>query len=146
MFVLVGAVSTLAYGCLYLLLRPVMAAQTANAVALLLTAVANTATNRRLTFGISTPEHRWRHQAQGLLVFGAGLLATSSALVLVDRLAGPGHRVVEIVVLTVANLFVTVVRFAAMRIWIFRGARAATVDGQPEPSGLVSPPLAHDQA
>ncbi len=146
MFVLIGAASTIAYGCLYLCLRPVLAAQTANAVALLLTAVANTAANRRMTFGISSPDRRWRHQAQGLLVFGAGLLATSSALAWVDQLGGAGHRVVEIAVLTVANLLVTAVRFAAMRVWIFRGARSVDEGGQPEPSGRVSPPFAHDQA
>ena len=42
----------MAYVLLYLLLRGVLAAQAANALSLLLTAVANTAVNRRVTFGI----------------------------------------------------------------------------------------------
>jgi len=36
---------------------------------------------------------------------------------------GDGHPLVEVVLLTAANLFVTVMRFVLMRIWIFRGAR-----------------------
>ena len=47
-FVLVGVASTVAYVLLYLLLRDVLAAQAANALSLLITAVANTAVNRRL--------------------------------------------------------------------------------------------------
>jgi putative flippase GtrA len=146
LFALIGIVSTVAYGCLYLCLRPVMPAQAASAGALLVTAVVNTSANRRMTFGISTPEHRWRHQAQALLVLGAGLVATGTALSVVDRVAGPGHPVTEIAVLTVANLLVTVVRFAAMRVWIFRGSRRPAPSRQPDPSVPLSAPLAQDQA
>jgi putative flippase GtrA len=145
-FALIGVASTVAYGGLYLCLRPVMAAQAANAAALLVTAVMNTSANRRMTFGISTPDRRWRHHAQALFVLGAGLLATSTALSEVDRLAGPRHPLTEIAVLTVANLLVTVVRFAAMRVWIFRSARRPAPSRQPEPSVPLSAPLAQDQA
>lgn len=71
-FVLVGVASTLAFVLLYLLLRPVMNAQPANAVSLLVTAIANTAVNRRFTFGIrpgpgrsppATRPDRVRHRA-----------------------------------------------------------------------------------
>jgi hypothetical protein len=84
-FALIGVASRVASGGLYLCLRPVMAAQAANAVGLLVTAVMNTSANRRMTFGISTPDHRWRHHARALLVLGAGLPATSTALSEVDR-------------------------------------------------------------
>ena len=47
-FAVVGIASTIAYVLLYLLLRGVMLAQAANAASLLVTAVANTAANRRL--------------------------------------------------------------------------------------------------
>ena len=46
-FGLIGVASTLAYAALYLVLREVMPAQAANALSLLVTAVANTAANRR---------------------------------------------------------------------------------------------------
>ena len=51
-FAAVGAVSTLAYLLLYAALRPAAGSQAANAFALLVCAVANTAVNRRLTFGL----------------------------------------------------------------------------------------------
>src|SRR5436305_603936 len=51
-FAVIGVLSTLAYVVLFLLLRVPMTAQGANLFGLLVTAVANTAANRRLTFGI----------------------------------------------------------------------------------------------
>ena len=118
MFALVGVASTLAYAVLYLVFRGWTGAQLANLLALLLTAIGNTAANRRLTFGVRGRRHAVRHQAQGLLVFGVGLAVTSGALWAVDA-AGSSHRGVEVAVLTVANLAVTVMRFAAMRTWMF---------------------------
>jgi hypothetical protein len=53
----VGVASTLAYLALFVLLRDLLGAQAANLVALAATAVANTAANRRLTFGVSGRRH-----------------------------------------------------------------------------------------
>ena len=82
-----------AYLLLYLLLRTVVAAQAANAVSLLLTAVANTAVNRRVTFGIQGRAHAARHQVRGLIAFAIGLALTSGALAALHssapRPAGP---------------------------------------------------------
>lgn len=123
-FALIGVASTAAYAVLYLLLRTVTGGQVANLSALLLTAVGNTAANRRLTFGVRGPRHRLRHQVQGLAVFGAGLATTSGALYLLHQLASAPHPAVEVLVLTAANLLVTLMRFVAMRVWIFRARRA----------------------
>ena len=68
----------MAYAVLFLLLRHVMPALAANATALLLTAIANTAANRRLTFGVRGRAEAMRHQVQGLMVFGAGLALTTA--------------------------------------------------------------------
>ena len=46
----IGVLSTLAFALLYLVLHPFLGALAANAVALAVTAVANTAANRRFTF------------------------------------------------------------------------------------------------
>lgn len=119
LFAGVGVASTVAYAVLFLLLRQVVAAQAANVVALLVTAVGNTAANRRFTFGVRGRSGRWRHQAQGLAVFGLGLGLTSVALGLLHGLADRPHPVLEVAVLTGANLAVTVLRFVAMRVWIF---------------------------
>ena len=119
-FALVGLASTLAYGVLYVLLRGQMGPQAANALALVVTALGNTAANRRYTFGHRDPEGRLRHQVQGLMVLGAGLLVTAAALAGFRAVGGPDHPLMEVAVLTAANLLVTVMRFAAMRWWIFR--------------------------
>ena len=66
-FLAIGVASTLAYMLLYLLLSYVMAALAANALSMLITAIANTAANRRLTFGVRGSAGAARHQAQGLI-------------------------------------------------------------------------------
>ena len=118
-FALVGVLSTLAYAALYVALRGGLGPFTANAAALVLTAVANTAANRRLTFGVHGPRDRWRHQAQGLLILAAGLALTSGTLALLHAAAPEASPTVEVVLLTLANLVVTVMRFVLMRLWVF---------------------------
>jgi putative flippase GtrA len=133
LFACVGILSTAAYATMFLVLRQVWPAQVANLSALLLTAVANTALNRRFTFAVHG-DGLLRHQLQGLLVFGAGLLMTSGALWI---LGDEAEHWVEIVVLTAANLVVTVVRFVAMRLWIFRRSPARMSElgaGQVQPA------------
>ena len=122
-FALIGILSTVAYGALYVALRGHLGAQEANAVALATTAIANTAANRRFTFGIRGPDGAVRHQFQGLLVFACGLCVTSGALWAMRSVGGEGHPVVEVGLLTAANLFVTGMRFALMRVWIFSRPR-----------------------
>jgi putative flippase GtrA len=119
----VGIASTLAYGLLFLLLRGALGAQPANLLALLVTAVANTAANRRLTFGISGRDGAGRQQFQGLLVFGVGLALTTGSLALLHLVAGTPGRPAELAALVVANLAATVLRFLLLREWVFRPAR-----------------------
>src|SRR6266851_4395068 len=112
--------TALAYLLLYLGLRGVMAAQLANAVSLLVTAVGNTAVNRRFTFGIRGRPDSARHQARGLIAFGTGLLLTSAALAALHMISPRPPRAAEVTVLLVANLAATAVRFALYRRWVFR--------------------------
>src|ERR1700732_2615426 len=88
-FFVVGVASTLAFVVLYLLLRQAMSAQPANAVSLLITAIANTAVNRRFTFGIQGRTKAARHQLRGLIAFGIGLALTSIALAALDAVTTP---------------------------------------------------------
>ncbi|SDT37617.1 Glycosyltransferase involved in cell wall bisynthesis [Friedmanniella luteola] len=110
----VGVLSTLAYFLLYLGLREVTGAQTANLVALLLTAVANTAANRRLTFGLRGSSGAVAHHLGGMAAFGVGLALTSGSLWLLHHLGDPG-RGLEVAVLVLANAAATLVRFLALR-------------------------------
>lgn len=114
-FAVVGAVSTVVYLLLYVSTRGVLGAQLANLLSLLVTAVANTAANRRLTFGITGRWHAGRHHLQGLLAFGLGLALTSGSLAVLHTLAVAPARAVELVVLVVANLAATVLRFVLLR-------------------------------
>jgi hypothetical protein len=68
----VGMLSTLAYFLFYLGVRDSSGAQVANFVALLVTAMANTAANRRMTFGIRGSGGLVKHHVGGLIAFGSG--------------------------------------------------------------------------
>ena len=119
-FGVVGVASTAAYALLYLLLRGPLGAQGANFAALLLTAIANTAANRRLTFGFHGPDGAIRHQGQGLIVFALGWGLTAGSLAGLHATAPTAPHAVELAVLVVANLAATVLRFVMLRRWVFR--------------------------
>ncbi|MET8838161.1 bifunctional glycosyltransferase family 2/GtrA family protein [Micromonospora sp. NPDC004540] len=115
-FAVVGVASTLAYLVLFLLARGPLGAQPANLLALLVTAVANTAANRRLTFGVTGRRHAGRHHLQGLLAFALGLALTSGSLAVLHATAGTPPRAVELTVLVAANLAATALRFTLLRL------------------------------
>ncbi|HEY6275899.1 MAG TPA: bifunctional glycosyltransferase family 2/GtrA family protein [Streptosporangiaceae bacterium] len=140
-FVAVGVASTMAFVVLYLLLRGVMTAQASNAVSLLVTAVANTAANRRFTFGIRGRGHAARHQLRGLIAFGIGLAVTSGALAWLHAATGQPGRAAEVAVLIAANLVATVVRFALYRNWVFR--RRGTAPARPAPLPMAGAASTH---
>jgi putative flippase GtrA len=119
-FAVIGVASTAAYLLLYLLLRGVLSAQTANIVSLLVTAVANTTANRRLTFGIRGRAHAARHQTLGLAAFGVSLALSSGALDLLHAAFSDPSRSDEIAALVIANVLATIVRFGLYRGWVFR--------------------------
>jgi putative flippase GtrA len=121
-FAAIGIASTLAYLVLFLVLRGGMGAQAANFVALFVTAIGNTAANRRLTFGVRGTAGAGRHQFQGLVVFALGLGLTSGSLAVLHSTAAPS-RALELVVLVLANLGATVLRFLLLRGWVFRPRR-----------------------
>ena len=79
-FASVGVASTVAYLLLFMLLHGSLGAQAANLIALLVTAIGNTAANRRFTFGIADRAGAARHHVEGLIVFGIALAITSGAL------------------------------------------------------------------
>jgi putative flippase GtrA len=118
-FALVGIVSTVAYLLLYVLLRTGLGAFGANLLALVTTAVLNTAANRRLTFGVRGRAGAAAHQLQGLLVFALGLALTTGALAALGAWAPTAGQAVEMLVLVGANALATALRFVAFRSWIF---------------------------
>jgi putative flippase GtrA len=125
-FAAIGVLSTLAYLGLYWLLRGVTGAMAANAIALGACAVANTAANRRFTFGVTGPSGRLRQHLEGLAVFGLGLAMTSGALALLERSTERPGRAAELAALVAANAAATLLRFVLLRSWVFHPRRTVT--------------------
>jgi putative flippase GtrA len=119
----IGVVSTLAYPLLFLLLRAPLDAAGANALALALTAVGNTAANRRLTFGIRGRAQLVRDHVRGALVFGLTLALTTGTLLVLHGIEAAPARPVELAVLLIAGLAATVTRYVALRTWVFARRR-----------------------
>jgi putative flippase GtrA len=121
-FAAIGVVSTVAYLLLFLLLRDPLGSQGANALTLLITAIANTALNRRFTFGVIGPQRKTRQQLQGLIVFGLALGLTSGTLAVAHSLNSAPPAAVELALLVAANAAATLMRFLLLRRWVFRRA------------------------
>lgn len=120
-FMSVGVASTLAYALLFVLLSGGLAlgAALANVIALGTTAVANTAANRRWTFGIRGSAERVRQYAQGVVVFVLTLALTSGALATLHGIDAEPAGWVQLSVLVVAGLAATVTRYVALKSWVF---------------------------
>jgi putative flippase GtrA len=118
-FAVIGVASTLAYIVVFLALHGFMGAQAANALSLLLTAVFNTAANRRLTFGVTGRAGAAGHHFRGLIAFGVCLVLTSGALMALHTASSSPGRGAEIAVLVGANLVATALRFVLYRSWVF---------------------------
>ena len=117
-FLVIGVLSTLAYIACYAALRLALPATLANALSQLLTALGNTAANRRFTFDGSGNGVAARDHLGGLTAFGLALGLTTSAIAGLHLIAPGASRLTELAVLVVANLMATVVRFMLLRTWI----------------------------
>ncbi|MGW9205807.1 glycosyltransferase [Embleya sp. NPDC055664] len=130
-FAAIGVLSTLAHLLLYVLFRDGLGVLAANALALTVTTIANTAANRRFTFGVRGRAGAWRHQAQGGLAFVVGLGLSSAVLAGLHAAVADPSRRVELAVLVGAGVVATVVRFLLLRVWVFRRSPGATVSDSP---------------
>ncbi|GAC1323513.1 MAG: bifunctional glycosyltransferase family 2/GtrA family protein [Mycobacteriales bacterium] len=130
-FATIGAISTAAYVVLFLAARAVLPAQAANVLALVLTALANTAANRRFTFAVRGRAGVLHHQLGGLVVFALALLVTGAALGGLHAASAHPGRLAETAVLVAANLVATVLRFVLFRGWVFRAYRRPPVVPNP---------------
>ncbi|ADX73877.1 glycosyl transferase [Pseudarthrobacter phenanthrenivorans Sphe3] len=140
-FGMVGGVSTVAFALLFLLFQGPLGAQQANFLALLLTAIGNTAANRRFTFGINGPEKLFTQQFQGLVVFSLAWSLTSSSLMALHVISPDASSTMELVTLTGANVLATLMRFVLLRIWVFR-VRSLEDASQPISSSVKVAPAA----
>lgn len=118
-FCVVGVASTVAFAVLFLALHSFLGAQISNLVALAITAVLNTAANRRFSFGVRGRDNALRHQLFGLGVFLLGWLVTAGSLLLLHTVAPDATKHIELIILVIANLVATLTRFVGLR-WVFR--------------------------
>ena len=127
--------STAVHLGLFALLRlGVESAQAANLIALLVATVGNTALNRRWTFGVRGRERRARQHAMSLGVFALTLLLTSVGLGLLHLGRAAPPTWLETAAVAAATACSTLVRFVAMRRWIFRHS----TEGGPTDASTVS--------
>jgi putative flippase GtrA len=118
-FIVVGTCSTLAYALLYLALRGPLGVAGANALALALTAVANTQANRNYTFGVRGRPGLVRQHALGGLVYLLTLGLSSGAIDLLRAVDPQPGRGLEVAVLVTAGIGATLTRYAALKAWVF---------------------------
>ncbi|HEV7494639.1 glycosyltransferase [Baekduia sp.] len=140
-FAAVGLVSTIAYALLFLGFRDGgLGAGLANAVALAVTAVANTAANRRLTFGIMSRRGLLSQHAAGAAVYAITLGLTAGALGVLHALDQTPSLALELTVLVTASLVATVTRYMALKTWVFGtlGSHLPT-RRTPDPAAIQGP-------
>ncbi|MEY9962965.1 putative flippase GtrA [Streptacidiphilus sp. MAP12-16] len=134
-FAVIGVLSTVAYLALYLVLRQLTPAVVANGLSLFVTAIANTAANRRFTFGVTGSRDALKHQVEGGIAFLIGLVLSTATLAVVKAAAPGASHLAELAALVGANALATVVRFLLMRVWVFNPkrhqARHAAANSQP---------------
>jgi hypothetical protein len=85
--------------------------------------VANTAANRRLTFGTAGGRGAGRDQFRGLPVFLLALALTSGALAALQAAVPSPSFALELAVLVAANLAAAVLRFLLLGSFVFRSRR-----------------------
>ena len=115
----VGVISTLGYLFLFVAWRPLVGALAANAVAMAIATLFNTAVHRELSRTTDGQARRGRLYAVAGGLYAVSLAFTTLGLVVAQTVA-PGALLPELVAITLANLAAAVFRFAVLRAWIFR--------------------------
>lgn len=124
-FAAVGLVSTAVHLGLFASLATAgVASQLANGTALVVATIGNTAANRWWTFGVVGRHRLVTHHGQALLIFAITWVASTAALAVLQAVHPGASTTSQTAVVAVANIASTVLRFVAMRSWIFRGRPA----------------------
>ncbi len=116
-FAVIGVASTVANVALFYVLNLTMNAQVANALALIVTTIFNTAANRHFTFGVRSREGAGRAQLQGLVLWLIMWAATALALFLLLHANPHASHTSQSVVQLAGNVVATIIRFVMLRRW-----------------------------
>jgi putative flippase GtrA len=115
----VGLISTLGYLFLLVAWRPIAGVFGANALALAICTIFNTAVHRELARNLSGERHQGRFAVVSGGLFAISLSLTTLGLVAAHALDASSLPV-ALAAVTVANAAASVLRFAILRAWIFR--------------------------
>lgn len=120
-FVQVGIVSTVLYSALFVLFASLNNPHLANVVALAVSTLFNTWANGSFTFGVKNPAGAVERHVKGLFSAGLCWLFTTGALLAFANTPIP----VLMVVVTIANLIATIIRFLLSKLWVYSRRRHA---------------------
>jgi putative flippase GtrA len=115
-YAVVGATCTVAYLVLFWALSVMLPSLAANTVAMLTTAIANTAANRRFTFGVTGSAGAVRDHLGGLIAFLIGLGISTLSLAV---LPSGSSATAELIAVILANGLASAIRFALLQGWVF---------------------------
>jgi putative flippase GtrA len=117
-FAAIGAVTTAIFGVLFLMLAGPVGPIAADVIALGVSAAANLAANRRITFAVRGRASRRRHYRTGLVVAFLPVVLTVAALLGLGW-AGFHSLLTELAALTLVNAIATIAKFLLLRRWVF---------------------------
>jgi len=115
----VGALSTMAYLVLFASWRPLIGTMDANAVALAICTLCNTAVHRELARSFHGPALHGRFASLVVGLYLISLTVTTLGLT-VAHVVAPTSWPLALFAVTAANAVAAVIRFAVLRAWIFR--------------------------
>ncbi|KNX38666.1 GtrA family protein [Luteipulveratus halotolerans] len=117
-FALVGVGSTLLSAALFVTFAHWTSHQWANALALVLSTIVNTAVNRRFTFGVQGRSGAMRLHLQSLVLLAVSWSMTAGSLWALARLAPDAGPWLATATFLGGNAVATVVRFGLLRRWL----------------------------
>jgi len=144
----IGVISTLGYLFLFIAWRPIAGDYWANALALAICTLFNTAVHRELARNLHGSRHGGRFLGVSAGLFAISFVLTSLSLLAAHAIS-PSTLAVALVAVTAANAAAAVLRFAVLRAWVFRpevvapapatSASAASVPAAPATSASAAP-------
>ena len=114
-----GAASTAMQAALFMVLRAIVSAYTANLAAIAVTTLANTEFHRRVTF-LGSPDHARRRYLQTAATIAFYAASGSLALLALHALVDDASPLLETATLVVISCAGGIARFYALRNWVFR--------------------------
>ncbi len=115
----VGVISTLGYLFLFVAWRPILGALGANAVAMAIATLFNTAVHGELSHSRDGHLRRGRMIVVVLSLYAISLALTTGALLIAGVVAS-GSLMTELIAIAAANGLAAMFRFSVLRAWVFR--------------------------